>query len=369
MRWHCLCVPTRIMRKCTSAGTLIRRRGSPIWWVEYRQNGRLVRESSNTHSKIQARAFLHVRLCDNAKGVSAAPQVKRVPLAELALLLFRDYKVNRRKTLKDVQMRWSLHLEPFFRGLKCCAVTSDLVLRYVEHRQQEGAKNATINRELAVLKRMFKLGSFSSPALALRSPRIPNLREDNVRRGFLDESQYRKLIAANSSLWFRAITEVARTYGWRKGELTSLRVRQVDLAAGTLRLEPGTTKNGEGREVTMTTSVRSLLARCIAKKYPDQFVFSWPNGKPVQNFRKTWKSACHKAGVPDLLFHDLRRSAVRDLRKAGAAETVIMSIGGWLSRSVFQRYAIVSQSDIADAMMLLESSRGSAKGRDVAQNF
>jgi hypothetical protein len=60
------------------------------------------------------------------------------------------------------------------------------------------------------------------------------------------------------------------------------------------------------------------------------------------------------AGVPNLLFHDLRRTAARNLRRAGVAEGVIMKIGGWRTRSVFERYAIVSQTDIAEAMRKLE---------------
>ena len=203
------------MRKCPSSGKLIRRTRKPDLV------GRALPERSigagieqNPKQDSSPRVF-EIRLAENAKGVLPS-RLNRVPLSELALLLFRDYKINRRKTLKDVQMRWHLHLQPFFGDKRCCSVTTDQILQYVEHRLEEGAKNATVNRELAIVKRMYKLGAFSAPALAFRTPRIPTLREDNVRTGFLDESQYRKLIAANPSLWFRAITEVARTYGWRK---------------------------------------------------------------------------------------------------------------------------------------------------------
>lgn len=176
--------------------------------------------------------------------------------------------------------------------------------------------------------------------------------------------------------------ECGRTYGWRVSELLGLKVRQVDLAQRVIRLEPGTTKNSEGREVVMTETVYVLLSACVVGKEADGFVFTRKSGKPVRDFRTTWDNACVRAGVgnvaclgcdrpktsgqrcPDcgkkqskyagLIFHDLRRTAARNLRRAGIAEGVIMSIGGWKTRSVFERYAIVSRTDIADAMKKLQ---------------
>src|SRR5271166_1478364 len=95
-------------------------------------------------------------------------------------------------------------------------------------------------------------------------------------------------------------------------------------------------------------------SQSVSLESRDDFVFTWPHGKPIRDFRETWRNACVAAGVPKLLFHDLRRTAARNLRRAGVAEGVIMKIGGWRTRSVFERYAIVSQTDIADAMHKLE---------------
>jgi integrase len=227
----------------------------------------------------------------------------------------------------------------------------------VDQRQQEDAKNATINRELAALKRMFNLGYRATPPKVQRVPSMPRLHENNIRKGFLTESQYEKLSAFCPDLWWRSLLEVARTYGWRRNELLSLRVRQVDLLARTLRLEPGTTKNKEGREVTMTQTVFALVSACVSQKKPEDFVFTRSEGANVRTFLKTWTDACKAAGVPGLLFHDLRRTAARNLRNAGVAEGVIMKIGGWRTRSVFERYAIVAQSDIEDALRRLDSQR------------
>ena len=143
-----------------------------------------------------------------------------------------------------------------------------------------------------------------------------------------------------------------------------MRVRQVDLLARTIRLEPGTTKNRDGREVTMTKRVLELLKLCVFGKTAEDFVFTRSNGQPVRDFRGTWAKACAEAGVPGLLFHDLRRTAARNLRRAGVAEGVIMKIGGWRTRSVFERYAIVSQADIAEAVGRLEIRDGHSEEKD-----
>jgi integrase len=119
----------------------------------------------------------------------------------------------------------------------------------------------------------------------------------------------------------------AYSFAFRKGELLSMRVKQIDSITGTIRLEAGTTKNGEGRAVKMTREVATLLTACIIGNQPDDFVFTrsdktrkdgtFAKGKPVEGFRKIWKAVCTRAGVPDLLFHNLRRSGVRNLRRLG----------------------------------------------------
>lgn len=218
-------------------------------------------------------------------------------MEELADDFLRDYRVNGRKSIDDVKARWTLHLRPFFDHLRAVEVSSDLLCKYVDKRQQEKAANATINRELAALKRMFYLGYRATPPKVNRVPAFPMLREDNARKGFLEDTQYQNLTAHSPGLWFRAIVEVGRTYGWRIGELKKLRVRQVDLLNRVIRLEPGTTKNKEGREVTMTKAVYELLSQSVHAKSSEDYVFTRDDGSELKDFRNAWKNTCRAAGV------------------------------------------------------------------------
>jgi integrase len=342
------------MPRTRGSGSIYLQKGSAIYWVKYYWNGKAFRESTRTTNRQDASRYLRKRLGEIATGNFYGPVADRVTMAELADDFLRDYRINERKSLDDAEARWELHLQPFFGHMRASEVSSDLVARYVDGRLKEKARNATVNRELAALKRMFRLGLYSTPPKVNRLPKIPRLAENNIRKGFLEDGQFEKLVSHCPDLWFRAIVEVGRTYGWRIGELIQLRVRQVDLLAKVIRLEPGTTKNRDGREVSMTQNVFALLSQCVSGKEPDDFVFTRDDGQHVKDFRETWRNACVAAGVPKLLFHDLRRTAARNLRRAGVAEGVIMKIGGWRTRSVFERYAIVSQTDISEAMRKLE---------------
>ncbi len=341
-------------------GSLYKQPGCKTYTIKYYRSGKCIREATGMTDYQAARQKLNQRLNEITNGTFAGPEMERTRVEQLAEDFLRDYRINGRKTYGHAEARWRRHLQPFFGVLRAMDVSSALIASYVDARMQEGAENATVNRELAALKRMFRLGYYSTPPKVFRMPAFPRLQENNVRKGFLEDGQYRRLVEG-SELWFRALVECGRTYGWRVGELLHMQVSQVDLAERVIRLEPGTTKNRDGREAPMTDAVFTLLSACVLGKSPEQYVFTRQNGTPVREFRHTWANACEHAGVPNLLFHDLRRTAARNFRRAGVAEGVIMRVGGWKTRSVFERYNIVSQSDVGDALQKLERHQRQAE--------
>jgi hypothetical protein len=149
----------------------------------------------------------------------------------------------------------------------------------------------------------------------------------------------------------------------------TLRVRQADVLTNSIRLDVGTTKNKDGLEVTMTQTIRELVKLAIVGKNPEDYLLTRANDKPVRDFRKTWHKLSVQAGLGRMvcrecekavtgkkcqcsgkrlkyvgrIIHDFRRSAARELRRAGVPESTIMDIGGWKTRQMFKRYAITER--------------------------
>jgi integrase len=225
------------------------------------------------------------------------------------------------------------------------------------------ASNASINRELAFLKRSFRLGLEHEKIY--RVPTFPHLTEDNVREGFPTEVQFEKLksACAKEGLWARAMLELAATFGWRKGSLLKMKVSNVDLLNGTVRQEGSTTKSGEANECKMTNALKALLTACVVNKDPDRWLFSRDKEgcRPIRDFRRTWRKVTKEAECPNLLFHDLCRFAARQLDAAGVSQRVGMEVMGRKTDSIYRRYRIVDRRDVDRAIDRLEAKKAQAK--------
>jgi integrase len=292
-----------------------------------------------------------------ANGNFVSPKVQRISVADLFEAVLTDYR-NNGKCLKWAEKNWKLHLEPYFGHMRASNIGTDQLSNYIASRKSEKAANGTINRELAMLRRAFTLGYKARPrkVTALLDLSEHMLEENNVRTGFVTQAQYKALAEkAAGEPWLRTMLALGYTYGFRRAELLGLRCGQADLLGRSIRLNPGETKNGEGRIVALTDECYELVLCMVKGKRADEFLLTRMNGKPVRDFRTTWDALIKAAKLPGLLVHDLRRSAVRNLVRRGVTERVAMRISGHKSRSVFDRYNIVSESDLADAALKTES--------------
>ena len=344
-------------------GTIFRQRNSRFFWMQYFVDGDRVRESTKCDRLKAAQDVLKNKLLEiQQQGGSGSSAPAKI--ANLYTLLENDYSKNGRKSMVHLRGLWTNHLSAFFADLPTAKLSSEQIDTYVRRRLDAGAANASVNRELSALKRMYKLAIKSGRLKTM--PYVAMLKERNVRSGFVKDADYQALARETGKvgLWLRGLFEVAYTYGFRKSELTTMRVRQVDLNEGTIELNPGETKSDEGRTVEITESLRSILAQCVAGKGPEDLVFTRPDGSPTGNFRRVWARACTEAGCPGLLFHDLRRSGVRNMRRAGISEKVAMGISGHKTRSVFERYNIVDPADLKEAAAKIERGAERRSGID-----
>ena len=262
-----------------------------------------------------------------------------------------DYKVNNKKSLRRAG-QFVNNLSKHFEGMRVSQIDASAIWKYIEARLKEGKSNATVNRESAALKRMFNIGVKAGKVD--RVPHIPRLKEDNVRTGFFEHGEFLALRDALPE-HLRGFVTFAYRSGWRKSEITGLIWAQVDVAQGTVTLNPGETKNDAGRTIYMDDELKEVLARQrqvqarsgkIRSKDEDYVFTNAAGTDKIKEFRKTWLRACAEAEIGNKLFHDLRRTAVRNMVRAGIPERVAMMVSGHKTRSVFDGYNIVSDADL-----------------------
>jgi integrase len=214
---------------------------------------------------------------------------------------------------------------------------------FIKERQSQKAAAATINRELALLRRAFQLGYRADPPMVVRVPHIPKLPEDNVRTGFLQQAECRKLLAA-LPLEPQLLLVFGYHLGMRKSALLQLKWRQIDYRAGLIYLERKKSAENVPQAVPIYGDMRAFL-----EKQPCDSPYLFARGsEQIRDFRAAWKTACKRAGVSGVLFHDLRRSSARNLRRAGVPESLAMKITGHRTRSMYERYNIVDEDDLRE---------------------
>lgn len=291
------------------------------------------------------------------------PPESRTRVETLADSYLRYVKNSKPKSYEWADRTWRIHLEPFFGDRLAARVGTDLLEEYIQERkegltgEEELKRNGTINREIAILKAMFNHGLGTDPALVERVPRFPKrLRESDPRSGWLTDEQYDRLHKAASLPWLKAMLAIAFNFGLRKAELLRMRVRDIDMKERTIRLLPGTTKNDKGRSIKMTDEVHLLLKPCLEGKKSTDKVLTWEDGSPVKDYRVTWDKMCKAAGV-NILLHDFRRAAVRNMIRAGVSKLTAKRISGHVTDSIFDRYDIGDEADLADAAEKMENRR------------
>jgi site-specific recombinase XerD len=326
-----------------------RKKRTNNWYIEYVVGGRTIREATTYGKRSDAIEFLKKRVSDARNGKIVLSN--QVTFDDLKNLIVNDYRNNGRKSLAHLEQVRLPRLAEVFAGTKAIDITTAAVERYKSLRLKDGAAPATLNRELAALKRMYRLGL--RHGLVATMPYLSLLTEHNVRKGFFELDQFREILKHLPNE-YRALFEIAYITGWRiKSELLTRQWRHVEFnGKGWLRLEPGEDKDETaGREFQFTTWMRDVLEgqrKLVSgierrKRIVIPWVFCRSDGTEVRDYYTAWRAACKAAGI-ERIPHDFRRTAVRNFERAGVPRTTAMAMVGHKTESIYRRYSIVDQA-------------------------
>ena len=364
-------------------GRLFQRERSSYWWISYYAHGKEEREVARhvrTGEKIEAteknrheaERWLKRRLGEIAAEqhggrAFVGPQQERVTINELLDGLERDYKLRDKWSGKVFSVVKPLRER--FGTWRAVEVTSDAVGKYIENLREDGYSNSTVNHRTQLLRQAFKVAIRNKAVSA--APFIPRLSEiGNERQGFFETADF-EAVVAHLPEYLQDFARFGFLTGWRKGSITSL--RWADVGDGVIYLQA---KNSKGRKAE-TMPLEGELGAIIERRRSAQiledgngtnrlaeFVFH-RDGEPIGDFRKAWATASKKANVDRKLFHDLRRTASRNMIVAGVPQAVAMKITGHRTDSMFRRYAIVNEEQKREALAKTQQHLAASAGRKV----
>jgi integrase len=346
-------------------GRVFKRGGT--WWIAFYVDGREQRESAKTDDQGTAQKYLrkklkevHAHELDPTRPFITQRERKRT-ISDLMDALKSDFEIRGKW---NPQARTNVeHVRTAFGHIRATSLTSEEVDAYIQQRLSGGTAKASINRVTQLLKQAFGL-------VELPAPRIRRLDEsDNVRRGFFTEREVR-LVMANLPVELSDFTLFSWLTGMRKGEIASLKWEDCD--GDCIRLRAEDAKNGTARLIPLEGELVELIERRrSARKFKAGDVVTLSSlifhraGGPIREFRKSWATACRLAGVRRL-FHDLRRSACRNMVAAGVAQVTAMQLSGHKTDSMFRRYAIVAENDMRAALRLTQNHLANSREKVAA---
>ena len=337
-------------------------RGS-VWWIKYRGprpggSWGVIRESSGSSDPKAAGKLRddRVREAHNDRdGIRkfVGPRQRQVTVGQLLDGLEKDYETRKIKSLRQVKV----HLAPvreFFGYRRVSGVTRSSIAKYVDERREAEVADATIDRETELLRRAFTLATEDERPLVAWVPKVPRLvkANANARQGFVERADFEKVLAELPGQVLRDIAVWGYGTGMRRGEVLALTWDGYDAETRAVRLAAKDAKTGRARMIPLDglPELAAVIKRRLADRRPGCPLIFHRDGRVVGDFYGSWSRACARADVRPFSFHDLRRTAVRNMVRAGVPERVAMEISGHRTRAIFDRYNIVSEKDLFEAL-------------------
>jgi integrase len=333
------------------------RRGR-TWWIKYSVDGQVYRESSKSTEQRNAEKLLRARIKQSGRGGRFVdPNKERRVTIDTLLDAYHEWhkgKRNRSRVNNRIE-----HLKRHLGHERAVMVDEARIEKYKADRRTEPSPKggltaeATINRELAALRKAFKLAVKRKQIAA--APEVQLFPEDNARQGFVEHETFEKIATALDQPWQDA-ARFAYLTGWRLREVYDLGWSEVDWQHKLITLPGARAKNKEARPLPITGDLVPVMAR--RREAQDGALVFHHDGQRIVDIRKRWRKACAAAGVPGLLFHDLRRSAVMNFERNRVPRSVAMRVTGHKTESVYRRYAIPSVEDLGNALDAVSNGNG-----------
>lgn len=350
-----------LMRNKKGMGRVYLDKAGVFYIADYYVNNYRFRYTTNLRDYNEAFDRMRKDKTEREQGAMHSPKVHKITIRELLDDLFAHYEIKGFRSLPMARQRADKHLIPYFGFRRHVAVGPGELAQYTKRRLKEEAMPATINRELSLLRTAYNRGIVNGKVI--KTPAFTLLEENNVRQGFYEDRDF-ELLLRELPDEIVPVARFAKITGWRKGEILNLQWWQVDFAARMIRLEPGTTKNRAGRQFAMTADLYDLLmAQRGYTESVNRFI-PWVfhrQGVQIKDFSKAWENAHERAKLPLRLFHDLRRTAIRNFVRRGISEHIAMRLSGHKSPSVFRRYDIVTENDLREAAAKLDEQTDEKK--------
>lgn len=383
----------------------VRRRGRNSFRINYRdQEGNRHFETVEAETIEEAAGIRQARLGDIGKGIPVSSKPNTVLFEELAADVIAHYEAMNLSSKDDIDRRFRLHILPIFGKRKAAQITTSMLNRYIVLRREQGAADGNIKLEMEAMRRGFRLALTSTPPKIHLVPGFPKLKA-KVRTGYFERDRL-EAICRHLPKHLVPVARFGYVTGWRHEEVIT-RCWRHETRAG-ISLDPGETKNSEGRTFPMVQELKKILdsVRPKQKPFPNDRIFT-NNGKPIGRFDKAWATACKKAGLPvryvekrkvvdkedpskgrvvqlyrrgknkgkpilvmraAVYFHDFRRTAYRNLVWAGIPEKQARLAVGWLDSKTADRYNVPAKSDMDVIRERFDAAYGANSGAKRTRN-
>ena len=325
------------------------------FWIDYYADGRRKREKVGPSKSLAEKALMKRRVQVAEGKFLDIKKEPRIRFKEFADIYAENY-AKKKRSWESTDKMYLKKLKAFFGEKYLHEITPFLVRKYQAARREQYTYRKTkpavayINRELACLKCMFSLAIEWEHAKDNPVKKVKFDKENNSRTRFLEKEELTRLLECCHPV-LRAIVLVAVNTGMRKGELCTLKWRDVDFQRGFATLYR--TKNGEIRNVPLNRTAKETLMS-IPKHASSPYIFCNSKGN-LYNFTTPFLKALEKAKIKDFRFHDLRHTAASYLAMSGVDLNTIRDILGHKSLAMVLRYAHLSKSHQANAVSILDS--------------